>query len=88
MQAATGWSRTFLNTGLSLGLLAWGIFALPVGMWIQRRGGRGLMTSVSGLGGAALIVMGAFPHPVIYIAAWFARRCDGGHALRLRVLHS
>jgi MFS family permease len=70
MQAATGWSRTFLNTGLSLGLLAWGIFALPVGVWIQRRGGRGLMAGASGLGGAALIVMGAFPHPAVYIVAW------------------
>lgn len=72
MQAATGWSRTFLNAGLSLGLLMWGLCALPVGAWIQRRGGRGLMTGASALGGAALIVMGVWPHPAVYVAAWLA----------------
>src|SRR5688572_31261430 len=61
MQTGTGWSRTFLNSGLSLGLLAWGVCALPVGAWIQRRGGRGLMTGASALGGAALVLMGAVP---------------------------
>lgn len=72
MQVATGWSRTFLNGGLSLGLLAWGVCALPVGAWIQRRGGRGLMTGASALGGIALIVMGGWVHPAAYIAAWIA----------------
>lgn len=70
MQAGTGWSRTFLNGGLSLGLLVWGIWALPVGSWIQRRGGRGLMATASGVGGAALILMGAWPHPGAYLIAW------------------
>jgi MFS family permease len=70
MQAETGWSRPFLNAGLSLGLLVWGACALPVGAWIQRRGGRQLMAFCSGLGGAALVLMGAFPHPVAYFAAW------------------
>jgi MFS family permease len=70
MQTGTGWSRTFLNSGLSLGLLAWGSVALPVGAWIQRRGGRGLMTTASGLGGGALILMGAIPDRAVYIFAW------------------
>src|SRR5436190_11690165 len=70
MQEATGWSRTFLNGGLSLGLLAWGGFALPVGAWIQRRGGRGLMAGASGLGGLALVLMGAFPDRLMYVTAW------------------
>jgi len=70
MQAGTGWSRTFLNAGLSLGLLAWGICALPVGAWIQRRGGRGVMALASGIGGAGLILMGGFPHPIAYVVAW------------------
>lgn len=70
MQVATGWSRPFLNTGLSLGFLVWGICALPVGAWIQRRGGRGLMTFASLVGGLALAALGAFPHPAAYIAAW------------------
>lgn len=70
MQAGTGWSRTFLNGGLSLGLLVWGVCALPVGAWIQRRGGRELMAAASALGGAALMLMGAVPHPLVYGVAW------------------
>lgn len=72
MQAGTGWSRAFLNAGLSVGLLVWGICALPVGAWIQRRGGRGLMTLASGVGGAALVLMGAWQHPIVYLVAWAA----------------
>lgn len=70
MQAGTGWSRMFLNAGVSLGLLAWGVLALPVGAWIQRRGGRGVMTVAAGLGGAALVLMGAVVDPVVYVSAW------------------
>lgn len=70
MQAATGWSRTFLNSGLSLGLLVWGVLALPVGAWIQRRGGRELMAVASGVGGAALMLMASGTHRSLYLAAW------------------
>jgi MFS family permease len=70
MQGGTGWSRTFLNAGVSIGLLAWGVLALPVGAWIQRRGGRGLMTATAGLGGAALVLMGSVVDPVAYVVAW------------------
>lgn len=70
MQAGTGWSRTFLNAGLSLGLLAWGLCAFPVGAWIQRRGGRGVMTAAAALGGIALMVMGLWPQRVLYLIAW------------------
>lgn len=70
MHASTGWSRTFLNLGLSLGLLAWGACAYPVGWWIQRRGARELMTLSSLLGGAALALMGLATAPGVYLAAW------------------
>ncbi len=70
MQADTGWSRSFLNTGLSLGLLAWGIAAVPVGQWIQRRGGRGLMTLASAAGGGALVTLGLTSSPTVYLGAW------------------
>jgi MFS family permease len=70
MQAGTGWSRTFLNAGLSAGLLVWGVCAFPAGAWIQRRGGRGLMALSSAIGGGALMLMGAVPHPVAYQIAW------------------
>jgi MFS family permease len=70
MHAGTGWSRTFLNAGLSVGLVVWGICALPAGAWIQRRGGRGLMTVSSFVGGGALVLMGTVPHPLAYFCAW------------------
>jgi MFS family permease len=70
MQAATGWSRTFLNAGLSVGLLMWGLMAVPVGAWIQRRGGRELMAGASALGGAAFMLMGWAPDRAVYIGAW------------------
>lgn len=72
MQAGTGWSRTFLNGGLSAGLLAWGVCALPVGAWIQRRGGREVMALAAGVGGAALALMGAVTDPLVYVIAWIA----------------
>lgn len=70
MQAATGWERTFLNLGLSLGLLAWGLCAYPVGLYIQRRGARGVMTLASAAGSAALVLMGTTSTPVAYLGAW------------------
>lgn len=70
MQADTGWSRAFLNTGLSLGLLAWGLAAVPVGQWIQHRGGRGLMTLASAAGGGALVTLGLTDSPALYLGAW------------------
>ena len=44
MQRELGWSKTELNGALSLGLLITGLSGLPVGAWIDRRGGRALMT--------------------------------------------
>lgn len=70
MQASTGWSRTFVNGGLSFGLLAWGVFALPVGAWIQWRGGRGIMALASAVGGIAFAMMGAAPGRLGYLVAW------------------
>ncbi|PTX91891.1 hypothetical protein DB346_23320 [Verrucomicrobia bacterium LW23] len=72
METSTGWSRQFINAGLSLGLLVWGIGAAPVGAWIQRFGGRGVMTLGSLVGGLALILMGTWVNPVVYVACWIA----------------
>lgn len=54
MQRELGWSKTELNGALSLGLLITGLSGLPVGAWIDRRGGRALMT-LGSLTGAALL---------------------------------
>lgn len=70
LHQSTGWSRTFVNVGLSTGLLAWGLSAAPVGSWIQRRGARELMALSSGLGGVALVLLGTVSTPLLYLIAW------------------
>ena len=70
LQAQTGWSRTLVNTGLTLGLLAWGLGAYPAGFWIQRHGARGLMTCASALGGGALMLMGGAHAGWLYQLSW------------------
>lgn len=44
MEAELGWSRASLNGALSVGLLCAGLCAYGVGAWIDRRGGRALMS--------------------------------------------
>src|SRR5262245_15776200 len=55
MQESLGWSRPLLHGALSLGLLSTGIVALPVGVWIDRHGGRSIMTLCSLAGGLLLL---------------------------------
>lgn len=54
MRDELGWSVPALNGALSLGLLAWGLAAYSVGAWIDKHGGRALMTSGSLLAALAL----------------------------------
>ncbi|MGH7091526.1 MAG: hypothetical protein ACREFQ_21760, partial [Stellaceae bacterium] len=48
MERDLGWSLTQLNGALSLGLLLSGVAAYPVGAWIERSGGRLVMSLGSG----------------------------------------
>ncbi|MFC7338919.1 MFS transporter [Haloferula chungangensis] len=66
----TGWSRPLIHGGLSLGLLTWGVLALPVGMWIQRNGARGIMMAGSLLGGLAFASFGLASEPWHFYLAW------------------
>jgi MFS family permease len=59
MQESLGWSRPLLNGALSLGLLSMGVAAFPVGAWIDRHGGRGVMT----LGSLAQEACSCLPEP-------------------------
>jgi MFS family permease len=54
MATELGWSRTSINGALSLGLLVSGIGAYPVGAWIDRHGGRAVMSLGSALGAVLL----------------------------------
>jgi MFS family permease len=70
MQESLGWSRSLLNGALSLGLLAAGAAAFPVGAWIDRRGGRTVMTLGSLLGGLLLLAWGRVEAPWAFYLIW------------------
>jgi MFS family permease len=56
MGAELGWSKAAMNGALSVGLGVTGIAAVGVGRWIDRHGGRMLMTAGSLIGAALLIL--------------------------------
>lgn len=70
MENELGWSRTTLNGALSLGLLAAGLFAYPVGTWIDRHGGRWLMTAGTLLGVTMLLAWSQVTDIVAFHVIW------------------
>ena len=56
MGAELGWSKAEMNGALSLGLAVTGLASFGAGRWIDRRGGRALMT-LGSLVGAVLLVL-------------------------------
>jgi predicted MFS family arabinose efflux permease len=70
MEVELGWSRISLNGALSLGLLMSGLFAYPVGSWIDRQGGRMLMTVGSLTGAGLLVVWSQVESPTVFYAIW------------------
>src|SRR5215470_15655905 len=70
MQASLGWSHALLNGALSLGLLSMGLVAFPVGAWIDRHGGRGVMTLGSLLGGVLLLAWAQVETPWAFYLIW------------------
>lgn len=70
MQESLGWSRPLLNGALSLGLLSTGVAAFPVGAWIDRHGGRGVMTLGSLAGGLLLLAWAHVETPWAFYLLW------------------
>jgi MFS family permease len=70
MEAELGWSRTTLNGALSLGLLVAGLLAYPVGAWIDRHGGRAVMSLGSLSGAALLAAWSGTQSPALFYAIW------------------
>jgi MFS family permease len=70
MQESLGWSRPLLNGALSLGLLGTGVVAFPVGVWIDRHGGRGIMTLGSLAGGLLLLAWAHVETPWVFYLIW------------------
>lgn len=72
MEQSLGWSRTELNAALSIGLLIAGLVAVPVGSWIDRVGGRALMTGGSLLGASLLALWPLIGSLWVFYALWAA----------------
>jgi MFS family permease len=70
MERELGWSRTMLNGALSLGLLTAGLCAYPVGSWIDRHGGRAVMTLCALLGTLLLAAWSMVTSPAAFYAIW------------------
>jgi MFS family permease len=70
MQESLGWSRPLLHGALSLGLLSTGVVALPVGAWIDRYGGRSVMTLGSLAGGLLLLAWSQVETPWVFYLVW------------------
>lgn len=66
MQREFGWSLPLINGALSAGLLISGLCTYGVGSWIDRHGGRGLMT-LGSLGTAVLLVVWSQLHNVVML---------------------
>lgn len=72
MEAALGWSRTEINGALTAGLLAAGLAAIPAGRWVDRRGGRALMTLASLAGAALLLAWASVDRLWLFYLVWIA----------------
>lgn len=70
MEQDLGWSRAELNAALSIGLLVAGLVAVPVGSWIDRVGGRALMTGGSLLGALLLALWPLAGSLWLFYALW------------------
>lgn len=71
----TGWPRTAVTGGVSVGLLISGLVAGYVGRAITARGGRGVMMAGVGLLSVGLLGLAVAPSLPFYFAAWVVLGC-------------
>lgn len=74
-----GWSGTLIFGAFSAALLLSGSISAWAGRFVDRRGGRLLMTAGSALAALGCLVIGLFPFPAAYVAGWLVL----GIAMRL-----
>lgn len=70
VQRELGWSTTFVYGAFSWSLLVAGLVATPVGILLDRHGGRLVMGAGSLVCGLGLFALGASRSPAAWIAAW------------------
>ncbi len=71
MEAELGWSRADLNGALTLGLLTSGLGSIPAGSWVDRHGGRGLMTAGTIVAGLLLALWSQVESLGAFYLIWF-----------------
>ena len=77
----TGWSRTGVIGGVSVGLMAAGLAAIRVGRLIDQFGGRMVMVSGMALLAVGLLVLALAPNLVVYLAGWIVLGAGMGASL-------
>lgn len=70
MQTSLGWSLPLINGALTVGLLVAGICAYPVGMFIDRHGGRMVMTAASLAASVLFVAWSYIDSPWQFYAVW------------------
>ena len=70
MERELGWSKTEIYGATSLGLMVSGLVALPIGAWMDRRGGLLSMTGGSIAGGLLMIAWAFVQTPLQFYAIW------------------
>jgi predicted MFS family arabinose efflux permease len=70
IQHELGWSTGLVFGAYSWSLLVAGLTATPVGILLDRHGGRGVMGAGSVLCGIGLLVLSASRSPLAYLSAW------------------
>lgn len=68
--AASGWSRSFVYGGFSIGLLVTGLASSWVGRAVDRHGGLPVLVSGSLLNAMGCLALGYTHHPATYCLAW------------------
>jgi MFS family permease len=70
MQEELGWSVTQLNLALTIGLVVADLVAVPVGAWIDRRGGHAIMTFGAVLGALQIGLWSQVHDKLFFFAIW------------------
>ena len=66
----TGWNRGFVFLGFTVALLTMGLISSTVGRWIDRYGGRAVMTLGTVLVSAGLFALAHVRNEATYLAVW------------------
>ncbi|MDW8444465.1 MAG: hypothetical protein RML45_09295 [Acetobacteraceae bacterium] len=84
-----GWSAAAIFSAYSAALLVQGLVSLPVGMLVDRAGGRAVMTAGAVLSAASLALVSIAPTaPFVLRRVVRGRAGDGGNTIRARLRHA